>query len=163
MRTKILALFLFIAFACSKKEEAPAPAYEFKNQDVSGKINSVAWTYVDGYADVSSASSGSEPKVDVELVLAQPKKGCDIVSVSGNQVFFFLPAKVGLYPLSFNLSGGASYTATLFEKATTLNIIAGTGAIEILTLTNTEITGRIDARSDDKSFVNGNFKVAICP
>jgi hypothetical protein len=161
MRTKVLALLLISAVACSKKEEAPMPAYSFKNQEVSGKINNVAWAYADGFADLFS--SGSEPKVDIKLFLAQPSKGCNVVSVSGNQVFFFLPAKIGLYPLSFNLSGGASYTATLFEKATTLNIIASTGAIEILTLSSTEVTGRIDARSDDKSFVNGNFKIAICP
>jgi hypothetical protein len=164
MRIKMLSLFLFVAFACSKTEETPTSTYEFKNQDVTGKINSVAWTYADGYADVSSSSSGSEPKVRVNLVLAQPKKACDIFMVTGNQVVFSLPAKAGLYKLSFNLNGGTGYTATLLENATIPNnLIASDGAIEILTLTSTEITGRMDARYDETSFVNGNFKVTICP
>jgi hypothetical protein len=163
MRTKILSLFLIVAFGCSKTEETPSSTYEFKNQDVTGKINKVAWTYADGYADVSS-SSGSEPRVRVSLVLAQSKKGCDIFLATGNQVVFSLPAKVGLYKLSFNLNGGTGYTATLLENATIPNnLIASDGAIEILTLTSTEITGRMDARYDGESFVNGNFKVAICP
>jgi hypothetical protein len=161
MKTKFLTLLVIFAIACSKKEEAPVPAYSFKNQDVSGKINNVAWAYADGYADVTS---GTDPKVDVKLLLTQSNKGCAITNATGNQVFFRLPAKVGLYTINFDLTGSTtSYTATLFEKATTLNIIANSGAIEILTLTNTEVTGRMDARSDDKSFVNGNFKVAICP
>jgi hypothetical protein len=160
MYTRIFTLFLVLTFACSKKEEAPAPAYSFKNQDAAGKINNVAWAYTDGYADVSS---GQEPFVHVKLFLAQSNKGCAITNATGNEVFFGLPAKVGLYNLNFNLSGGTSYTATLFERSTFLNIIAGSGAIEILTLTGTEITGRMDARSDDQNSVNGNFKVAICP
>jgi hypothetical protein len=160
MRATFTILVMALLLSCSKSDP-PKPVYSFTNQDVAGKIENVAWTYADGFAQTST---GTDPRLSVNLFLTQSKKGCAVTSsITGDQVFFGLPAKVGLYTLSFNLQGGSSYTATLFQKSTTTNIIASEGAIEILTITATEVTGRMDARSDDKNFVNGNFRVAVCP
>jgi hypothetical protein len=160
MKTQWLPFLLIIAFACSKSEETAAPAFSFKSQDAAGKIKSSDWKYADGFAD--KFNRGSDPFIDITLVETQPQKGCDIVIPTGNRVFFVVPAVVALYKLSPGLTGN-NYTVTLYEKATGFNVIVGTGAVEILSITATEVTGRIDAQADDKSFVNGNFKVTICP
>lgn len=77
-------------------------------------------------------------------------------------MFFTVPNEVGLYKLSFDLGSFSGQTVTLFDQQTVLNTIATTGAIEILTITDTEVTGRVDARADKDNFVNGNFTVSFC-
>jgi hypothetical protein len=41
-------------------------------------------------------------------------------------------------------------------------IIAKRGAVEILGISNTTVSSRIDAYADDQNVVNGNFEVLIC-
>jgi hypothetical protein len=150
---------LFLIFSCKDDEE---PSYSFKNQDASGKIGNVAWTYQDGRATIDG--SGADARLNISLIIAQQSgdQGCDIFQIEGDEVFFGVPAVVGLYKLSFNLNSGTGQTATLFDDEETFNHIAAEGAIEILTITATQVTGRIDARGDQENTVNGNFEVDIC-
>jgi hypothetical protein len=55
-----------------------------------------------------------------------------------------------------------SVVVNLFEEEGYVNNLASTGAVEILSISETQVSGRIDARIDDESFVNGNFTVNIC-
>ena len=55
-----------------------------------------------------------------------------------------------------------SRTVTLFDDEEVMNVIATEGAVEITSVTDTHVTGRIDARADEDNFINGNFTVPLC-
>jgi hypothetical protein len=78
----------------------------------------------------------------------------------GNNVFFYVDNAVKLTKLSFN--NVDSRTVTLFEDDDTMNWIAAKGAVEITSITDTEVSGRIDAQYGTNTFVNGNFTVPLC-
>lgn len=156
MKTKFFTLCAIVAtsiFSC--KDDAETPSYSFKNQDASGKIGNVAWTYADGYADIF------EGEIDVDLFLTQDgAEGCDVSSVDGDRVFFYIPNEVGVHRLNLSLEDGL--TVTLFDDEEFMNYVAAEGAIEIVSVSDTEVTGKIDARVDGETFINGNFTVSLC-
>jgi hypothetical protein len=152
-------LALTFLLACSDDDEKSS--YSFKDQDLSGEIEGDSWTYEDGF--VEEGTYEDEEVLDISLFLDQGVPACETFSREGDQVFFFVPNAVGLYKLNFDLSSFDGQTVTLFDDEETLNVIATEGAIEILSITETEVTGRIDARADGNNHVNGNFTVSFCP
>lgn len=157
--TLVNAIALCLLFAsCSSDTEAPA--YNFTDQPLAGMIEGVSWTYADGYADITG--EGENAKLHVTLALPSEGTGCDIL-VDGDRVMFSFPKYAGLHilKLDFNDVEG-SRTVTLFDDEETMNVIATQGAVEITSITDTEVKGRIDARAYDDNFVNGNFTVPIC-
>ncbi|MBL7833825.1 MAG: hypothetical protein JNK18_07720 [Cyclobacteriaceae bacterium] len=156
----LFVLLTCLTLACSDDDEKGS-SYSFKEQDLQGEIEGGRWTYADGYVETTTLE-GVE-SLSVNLMLTQTSGACETFSIEGDQVFFTVPNEVGLYKLSFNLGSFSGQTVTLFDTETVLNTIATKGAIEILTITDTEVTGRIDARADKDNFVNGNFTVSFCP
>lgn len=152
------ALIFMFLLSCGDDDDG---SYSFKDQDLSGKIDGVSWTYADGYVEVDTHDDVDI--LDVTLTLEQDGNICTGFP-EGDRVFFFVPNAVGIYKLYFKLSSFEGQTVTLLDddQNPPLNIIATEGAIEILTITDTEVTGRIDARADKKSYVNGNFTVSFC-
>lgn len=155
----LFVLLTCLTLACSDDDEKGS-SYSFKEQDLQGEIEGGSWTYADGYVETTTLE-GVE-SLSVNLMLTQTSGACETFSIEGDQVFFTVPNEVGLYKLSFNLGSFSGQTVTLFDQQTVLNTIATTGAIEILTITDTEVTGRVDARADKDNFVNGNFTVSFC-
>jgi small nuclear ribonucleoprotein (snRNP)-like protein len=149
-----LFMLLVISLVSCKDDDNAEPAYNFKDQDATGKIENESWTYKDGYADI-----GSE-LIYVTLTIEQAGKACDITSPTGDRVLFTVDKEPTLYLLGG--SGSTMYTATLLESDDTMNHIALEGAIEITSITNDTVSGKIDARVDDETFVNGNFTIPIC-
>jgi hypothetical protein len=150
-----------IAAGCGDDDNGPS--YKFKDQNASGEIDNVGWAYEDGFVEIDDDGSGGT-QLWIELTLAQSGEICSLVP-EGDMVFFFVPNAVGVYKLKFDLSGNSddSQTATLFDEDDFGNFIATEGAIEIISITATEVIGRIDARCDGESYVNGNFTVSFCP
>lgn len=149
-----------LLMSCSDDDEK-GPSYSFKNQDLQGKIEGGSWTYADGYVETTTLE-GVE-SLSVNLMLAQVDGACRNFSIEGDQVLFTVPNAVGVYKLNFDLGSFSGQVVNLFDTETTLNTFATKGAIEILTVTDTEVTGRIDARADKDNYVNGNFTVSFCP
>jgi hypothetical protein len=152
-------LILTLLLACGDDDDKKT-AYSFKDQDLSGEIEGDNWTYEDGFVD--QGTFDDEEILDISLFLAQDDPACETFSREGDEVFFFVPNAVGLYKLSFDLGSFDGQVVTLFDDEEFLNVIATEGAIEILTITETEVTGRIDARADGNNHVNGNFTVSFC-
>lgn len=155
-----LVLIAALLFSCSDDDSEKKSSYSFKDQDLSGEIEGDSWTYEDGF--VEEGTFDDEEILDISLFLAQEDPACATFQREGDEVFFFVPNAVGLYKLSFDLSSFDGQTVTLLDEEEMLNVIATEGAIEILTITETQVTGRIDARSDGQNYVNGNFTVSFC-
>lgn len=153
-----LLSFTLLTLACSDDDEGPA--YEFKDQVIQGQINGKPWSFVEGSAEISPFDDSD---LSIELGAEDLEDPCDIFGSSGLRVFFTITNKVGLTELNFSFEEGGQ-TVTLFDPEGTLNIIATTGAVEILSISNTEVSGRIDARyeGDSGDGVNGSFTVPFC-
>lgn len=157
---KSVLLFTLAAFIASCGDDDEKPSYNFKNQNVAGKIGNVTWQFGDGYAE--RIGIGDDTELHINLFTAVEGRGCDL-SPSGDEVLFAVPHTVGVHRLHFDVNDWEnSIAVTLFEEATFKNNTATEGAIEILSITDTEVVGRIDAFKDDKNAINGNFTVTIC-
>ncbi|HEY8513301.1 MAG TPA: hypothetical protein VIL31_15190 [Cyclobacteriaceae bacterium] len=153
-----IGLCILLLISCSKDSESPS--HTFKDQDAAGEIEGVEWAYADGYA--ATTGEGTSKKLHITLVLPHEAQGCDILP-EGDFVLFSIPAIKGLYTLKLDFNNPEnSYTVTLFDSDESMNVIAGKGAVEILSITESEVTGRIDARADDENYVNGNFSIPLC-
>lgn len=153
-------LVLTLLLGCSDDDAKKNGAYSFKDQDLSGEIEGYSWTYADGL--VNESTFDDEEVLDITLTLGQAGSICESFP-EGDRVIFFVPNTVGLYKLSFDLTSFDGQVVTLFDDEQTLNTIATKGAIEIISISETTVTGRIDARADGDNYVNGNFAVSFCP
>lgn len=146
---------LFI-ISCNKDDE-PGPSFEFKNQDLQGMINGTAWEIASGYAE---DSPWEDTDLSIELTNVFYDDPCSEFILDGIQVFFDIPKEVGVYELKLATDG---QTITLYDPDGSLNTIVVEGAVEITSISDSEVSGRIDGRSDDDNHVNGNFTVPFCP
>ncbi|HYF69294.1 MAG TPA: hypothetical protein VD884_14215 [Ohtaekwangia sp.] len=153
MINKLLTAILLYAtlISCNKDDDA-GPSYNFKDQLLSGKIDNETFVHGDGFFD-----NDDEETVRIVLTVAQAHDLCEVIQ-EGNEVFFYIDKEEKLTKL------GDNQTITLLKDGSPpYNIFATSGAIEITSITETSISGRIDARVDNESFVNGNFTVYSCP
>ncbi len=134
--------------------------YSFTDQDAQGEIAGTVWTYVSGLAEESLSDN---TKVSIDLYGIDPAGGdpCGLLAFTGaNEVILFsVPAQVGVYEIS------SSQTATIYDGSSNKIVTSG-GAIEITsidTMTNNEVTGKVDLDFDGNNYVNGNFTVDYCP
>ena len=152
----LLILLSFVLITSCGDDEDNGPKYEFKNQSLQGQIEGETWVFSSGIAEVSFFE---ETDLSFELSSETFEDPCAEFILDGQKLLFDIPAVVGVYELSFSENG---HTVTLYNPDTNLNSIAVSGAVEILTITETEVTGRIDARADSETFANGNFTVPYC-
>lgn len=151
LKIELIFIALFV-FSCGDDENE----YSFKNQDLSGKIGGDSWTYEDGFIDEFTFEG--KDFLSSNLTLTQDGSVCE-VDLEGNYIYFGAPKKVGVY----KLKGGNERIFLVMNNNHTASFDANKGAIEILSITETQVTGRIDARFNGNNFVNGNFTVSFCP
>lgn len=155
----LIALAIF-QFSCSSDDDDDGSSYDFKDQIAQGAINDTDWTMMSGYASISNDN------LSINLFGEKFDDPCNVFSDRGTYVFFTTNNEVKLRELKFDLDDAAnSQSVTFYDPdAEYQNSIASRGAIEILSITDTEVTGRIDARfrEDGSSAINGNFTVEIC-
>lgn len=154
----ILGMLWLVLVSCGDDDDGPS--YEFIDQNLQGEINGQTWSFVDGNAEISVFD---DTKLSIELGAEELADPCDVFGLSGLTVFFSIANEVGLTELNFTFDENGQ-TVTLYDPDGSQNFIATAGAVEILTITETEVTGRIDARyeGEDGNSVNGNFSVTFC-
>lgn len=146
----IIALIVSL-WSCSDDEGFK---YEFQDQDASGKIVGDEWTYA--YGKARNSIVNGKNFLDISLMLPQTQEGCNIMLVEDNYVAFSVPADVDLHKV------GSNDVWAYFTEAGGDHTTVGKGAIEILSITDTYITGRVDIPLNKSNFVNGNFTVVRC-
>lgn len=153
----LLLLIVFGAglICCSDDNDGDdkSPVYNFKDQDASGKINYQDFTYADGYANID------EETIQITLSLSQTTQGCAMGIPEGSHVFFFIEKAVKLTPLRL---GAKTVTLLEVDGVMSWHWHASDGAVEIISITDTEVSGKIDARHGKETFINGNFTIPLC-
>lgn len=157
----LIALFIATSLftSCGNDDEA-GPTYSFINQNLQGTIDGIPFTLKGGRFE----DGFEENEISIDLYDTNEQGDiCSILFGEFVNVFFSIPRAVGLYELSFNLDSFDGRTVTLYNPDNSLNIIATEGAVEILSISDTQVTGRMDVRFDEENAVNGNFTVELCP
>ena len=155
----ISLISLLIITSCDKDDNGPA--YNFKDQILQGSIEGKTFVMKDGYFEESFFD---ETEYSIEIHDEnEPEDACAVFSSEFPQVFFSVPKAVGLYKLKFDLANFSGRTVTLYDPDGSINNIAVAGAIEVLSISETTLTGRLDARMNKDNIVNGNFTVILCP
>ncbi|MFW5759757.1 MAG: hypothetical protein ACOCXH_02115 [Cyclobacteriaceae bacterium] len=159
----LLSLVIAITFlsACSSEDGDPSATYDFKEQIAQGQIEGEAWTFEAGKALLTEDQDGN-PIYSIKMYSNNETitEVCSFFGAEFDEVFFSLPTEIGVYKLSFSSSN--SRTVTLFDRENIMNVIASDGAVEIIAISETQITGRADIRSGNDNFINGNFTLEIC-
>ncbi|MCP4459955.1 MAG: hypothetical protein GY816_18320 [Cytophagales bacterium] len=156
----LILLTGIILISCGKDDD-PDPKIEFIDQALQGKIDGLDFVYGDALVKESFFNAG-----DLSFEIfdeAETDAACDIITSDLPRVIFTIPNEIGLIELSLDMGSGDGQTITLYNPDGSMNVIMTEGALEILTITSTEITGRIDAQMDSDNFVNGNFTAGFCP
>ncbi len=151
--TFLIVLVSLIFIGCPNEIKPP---YDFKDQNLQGKINSQPWQYSSG---VARPSFTSEDTLRVGIYNAEFENSCSY-AISENGISFNVPKTEGLYIL--NADWDNFQTVTLYHGA--VEEFGLSGAIEILNIDYEAktITGRIDATVNNNTFVNGNFLITLC-
>ena len=127
---------------------------DFIDQDLAGQIGGDDWTYGVG------AAVPRDGEYSIDLYTDSSDTPCTSTSFDQDIVMFSPPDAVGLYTLGLD-----SFGVTLVEDRgddAPMNHISLTGAVEILEITYTEISGRMDVEASSDSWANGNFTAVIC-
>ncbi|WP_258104421.1 hypothetical protein [Marinoscillum sp. MHG1-6] len=158
-KTAIFTLFTAVVLlSCSDEEKGPK--YEFKDQNLQGKIDGQAYNYGEGTVDFST-----EGKMSFDLFSDQETTAaCDQFGFGDFVVAFFTMKKnEGLVELVLDFNGGTSQTVTLLNPDNFINYVTTEGAIEITSIADSVVVGKIDARMDENNYINGNFTATVCP
>lgn len=155
----IVLLTILIPFAesCKKKDkEATIPPHNFLNQNMQGKLDGKPWTFVSG-------SKASLMGTNILFFTDTVSKYYDTCTFGGYGVHRLdLTTAAAIEPKLYAIGSGGFYGK--FRVAnTTVEYKDATGAIEITSVSNGLITGKIDARVNDDNYVNGNFTIRYCP
>lgn len=139
--------------SCKDDDDDDKPSYSFKDQEAQGKIGNESWTYTDGYAT-------NDQFFVINLTLDEGETGCGISDPKKDRVSFIAEFETKVYQLG---TGSTVYTVTLTDAENLQDQhISIEGAIEITSVTDTHVSGKLDARFDEENFINGNFTVPIC-
>jgi hypothetical protein len=116
----------------------------YSTTPLSGTIGGQAWTFTSG---TISATTG--------IVTMEG-------SIAGDSIVFIVdPYAVGEVKLEFDLFDLASAeTVTLYDSSENVSNVLIEGAYEILTITDTEVTGQMNIYSDTDS-MNGTFTLTV--
>ena len=160
----LLAISLVFNISCSDDGDGGGGSdYEFLDQNAQGKINGKDFALVLGKGEMDPFD---ETRLSITLWSESFTDACGFNFGQEVSSFFTVPMQVGLYELKLDLTDfEGSQTVTLFDPDGTLNIICSDGAVEILSITETKVTGKIHAYyTGDKleNDINGNFEVTYC-
>lgn len=169
MKKILLSLFaVSVLFACSKKDDKVSDTeaddsytVSFIKQPAQGKIKGTTFEYITG---TFIQDHFKTDKFEIELF---DKADFDTVGIgklcglgfygTTRECYFSIPKVVGRYEL-----GTSTHATFKTGELNTALPMALKGAIEIISVTDTKMVGRIDAYESENNHINGDFTVEFC-
>jgi len=143
----------FFFVSCDNSVNLP---YEFKDQEVQGRIQGQPWEIQDAVARFSLSNEDTLLLQLNDTTLGLP---CDYL-ISNAGARFTIPCKTGIYILS---SKAIQYqSVSIYEGGTSLEALAGAIEITLIDTANAVIEGKIDATYDGQNQLNGHFSAHWC-
>jgi len=145
-------LIVLIAASCGDDDGGNQPAYNFEDQPLQGQIMGKDFILGESVFEIDEDDYLSISLFNEDRDVALP---CAISN--DPDIELYMPMKVGIHIFNeLNIE-----PLVYFPEAVEFPDFAK-GAVEILSITDTEITGRVDVTTPEGSSVNGNFKAAVC-
>ena len=150
--------------SCSSSEDTTTTSStampDYKTTTLSGTMAGTAWTFYKGRVTVPTSSSGS---YYYNMTSDNISNACSSTYAATSSNPYILIGRddapvVGEEELCF--SSGCAKTVTFYDGS--MNYIITTGKIKIDTVTTTEVTGKMYAKSGSNNEVNGTFTLSRC-
>jgi hypothetical protein len=153
LTASMLALSLM---ACGgEDEEDDAASTAISTSPLTGSFGGMPWTI----AAMETDSFFSDETSFSATAYAEAVTACEGTFAESPQLLTQLPRTPGDHPLGIE----HELTVTFYFPATSENLIATEGHIRIDTVTETQITGGLQAQFDAANTLNGTFTATICP
>lgn len=153
MRSLLVIFGCLLFWGCDSTVNLP---YEFKDQEVQGKIQGKAWLMEEA---VARYSLFSEDTLMIQLNDSTLGTPCDYL-ISNAGARFSIPCRTGIYILS---SKAIQYqSVSIFEGGRSVEALAGAVEITLVDSANALVEGRIDATYDGQNQLNGHFSAHWC-
>lgn len=159
----IIASFLMIFTSCEKEEEKNCIVSSTDSTNALGKVQGLSFNYIDGIvmSEMQDVICDRDSVFHFSLHnnIITEDKCSDKGYSSQEKIYFYTPQKVGIYEVS------------LCNQVTFITlkngIVLGTtetecGAIEILEITDSTVTGTIFCKKNAENYVNGTFNIELC-
>ena len=162
----LISLFSLTVFSCAKESSDDSTTTassttmpDYETTTLSGTMAGVAWTFDTGRVVVPT--SGSTYWYDMTSDNLSNACSSSYTGSSSHPKILFSRSEapsVGEEELCF--SSGCSKTLTFYDGS--INYIITTGKIKIDTVTTTEVTGKMYAKSGSNNEINGTFTLSRC-
>ncbi|MEP0986549.1 hypothetical protein [Ekhidna sp.] len=134
--------------------------------DIDGMINGVSFQSKGGSVEIA-ADTGNDANDTQDLFIQlfdknDPNDVCDFTFRSTDAVSFRPPAEVGVYDLFADEEAGYYQGVTFHVIGATENYNGYNGFIEIISINDTNVIGKIDATLDGNFWIKGTFAVDFC-
>ena len=159
-----IIILIFGACSVTTKEDTTATSSttlpDYETTTLSGKISGTAWTFYKGQVTVPTSSSGN---YYYRLTSDNISNACTstFTGTSSNPYIIYSrddATAVGEEELCY--TSGCTKTLTFYDGST--SYIITTGKIKVDTVTTTEVTGKMYAKSSSNNEINGTFTLSRC-
>ncbi|MBT8494256.1 MAG: hypothetical protein KJO07_14470 [Deltaproteobacteria bacterium] len=147
-RLWIVVVLLVAAGGCGED-------FAIEDQPLGGVVGGQTWVYVAGDTNAFL----SDERFFASLYASDFEECGFGGPVAGNSLILNLPMEPGSYDLSLSLN----MTFVVEDSDGISNLIGTDGLLRIDSVTDTTVSGGIDASYDGDNQINGLFEVAICP
>ena len=150
--------------SCSSSEDTIATSSttmpDYETTTLSGTMAGTAWTFYKGHVQVPTSSSGN---YYYRLTSDNISNACSstYTGTSSNPYIIYSrddATAVGEEELCY--TSGCAKTLTFYDGST--SYIITTGKIKVDTVTTTEVTGKMYAKSSSNNEINGTFTLSRC-
>lgn len=157
----LLFVVMVLLYACSNDDSSADGsgdcAQTYTDQVAAGQFSGQPFTIVDGKHRFVGTSENSFFSLYIDAIVGDL---CGFPENTQSILFGFeTELKVGNYPLS--ILNTVSFNTHTGNGAADI-VLATCGEIEVISITETEITGRLKAEADTSNFINGNFTAKRC-
>ena len=164
MKKLFYFIIILIFGACSVTTEETATSSttmpDYETTTLSGTMAGTAWTFYKGHVKVPTSSSGN---YYYRLTSDNISNACSstYTGTSSNPYIIYSrddATAVGEEELCY--TSGCAKTLTFYDGST--SYIITTGKIKVDTVTTTEVTGKMYAKSSSNNEINGTFTLSRC-
>jgi hypothetical protein len=162
-KTLLTILAAALLFSCSKEDDKSEPEYtaSYKDQPAQGKIEGTNFEYFTGtfvkdFHNTENFRIHLYDKAEIDTVDVNRMCGFAFYGTT-RECYFSIPKKVGIHKLYNNQS--VTFVTGEINVALPRAI---KGEIEIISISDTQLVGKIDAKESDANYINGNFTVVFC-
>ena len=166
MKKLFYFIIILIFGACSVTTEEDSTATssttlpDYETTTLSGKISGTAWTFYKGQVTVPTSSSGYHW---YRWTSDNISDACSSTYTGTSSNPYILDSSddapaVGEEELCY--TSGCAKTLTFYDGST--SYIITTGKIKVDTVTTTEVTGKMYAKSSSNNEINGTFTLSRC-